>query len=103
MKIAVVDFIFSVAEGLRGAPQLWGEGRVDYGPLRNWINGFRFVVTYLWFGYIDATCSLVMQPYARTRHGGVFGFFTGLLIGIIGFFTQIASFKCLSQKYNAGL
>ncbi|KAJ5198476.1 uncharacterized protein N7498_007593 [Penicillium cinerascens] len=100
-KGGMVDFAFALVEGLRGAPQLWGEERVNYGPLRNWIDGFKFAGKCFWFGYMDAICGLVMHPYEGAYYSGVLGFFTGSLFGILAFIAKIGSSSIGLYAYPA--
>ncbi|KAJ5303312.1 glycosyltransferase family 1 protein [Penicillium atrosanguineum] len=100
-KGGMVDFAFALVEGLRGAPQLWGKERVNYGQLRNWTDGFKFAGKCFWFGYIDAICGLVMHPYEGAYYSGVLGFFTGLLFGILEFIAKILSSSIGLYAYPA--
>ncbi|KAJ3486781.1 hypothetical protein NLG97_g6546 [Lecanicillium saksenae] len=88
-KGGMIDVAFALVEGLRGAPQLWGEERVNYGQLRNWTDGFKFAGKCFWFGYLDAICGLFIHPYNGGYYLGVLGFFTGLFVGILGCISKI--------------
>lgn len=90
VSAGLVEIPFSLAEGLRNMPTIWGESIPLDCHIQNASDGLLFAGRYFVVGTIDAFKGLFARPYAG-RHGGPLGVLLGVLQGWIGFIAKMGA------------
>lgn len=98
LKGITVDIPFAFAEGLHGAPRLYGEKVQEHGQVTDWKSGAAVAGKSFAHGMYDGITGIVMRPINGGREEGALGVAKGVGQGVMGAYwkTTGGEFACVS-------